>query len=283
MNNAIEIWADYLQLNVQSVTPLSGGSINEVYKVVTGEYTCVLKVNFSSKFPNMFLKEAEGLNELRKSEFIIPEVLGVEHLDDFQYLSLEYIESGVCDPSFWTSFATKLANMHQIEKPYFGWEADNYMGELHQSNKQHDSWAAFYWNERILPQLKLDVSQKYFNKKDIEKIKSKLIPWLQNQEPISSSLVHGDLWSGNFMTSENGQPVLIDPAVHYGNREIDIAMTQLFGGFPKEFYSEYQSTFPMEEGWEKRIQIYQLYPLLIHLNLFGSSYLHSVKSIISQL
>jgi fructosamine-3-kinase len=167
--------------------------------------------------------------------------------------------------------------MHNNSAAYFGFEGNNYMGSLTQSNKKHDTWSSFFVEERLQPMVKIAFDKRLLNKVDVQnfdRLYSKLHK-LFKEEP--SSLIHGDLWGGNYLISTDEKPYLIDPAVSYGNREFDIAMTTLFGGFSESFYAAYNESFPLNKGWNERIELWNLYPLLLHLNLFGAGYLEQVR------
>jgi fructosamine-3-kinase len=175
-------------------------------------------------------------------------------------------------------FGRSLARLHRHTTGYFGHELDNYMGSLPQSNKKHTSWNSFFVEERLKRQVSL--ANVYFSSSDFaafERLYVRLDELLPVEPP---ALLHGDLWGGNYMVAPDGKACLIDPAVYYGHREVDIAMTTLFGGFDESFYTSYLEEYPLEKGWQKRLDIFKLYPLLIHLNLFGSVYLESILSII---
>jgi fructosamine-3-kinase len=158
----------------------------------------------------------------------------------------------------------------------FGWSSPNYIGSLPQSNKVTNSWASFYQEERLQPQLQLALDKKWLAQEDVPST-SLMMEKLQQLLPAAKpSLLHGDLWGGNYLISASGIPYLIDPAVYYGHQEVDLAMTRLFGGFDTSFYDAYNELLPPNDGWQDRTGLYQLYYLLVHLNLFGSSYLNSV-------
>lgn len=229
----------------------------------------------------MFLKEASGLLELRQAKGVkIPEVYATGKFEIFQYLIMEFLKTGSPRPSFWKNFAEGLAIIHQVTKAYYGLKEDNYIGILKQQNTPHNTWAAFYAENRIMP---LIIAAENTHKLSrVERIAAeKLCKRLPNYIPDSGpSLLHGDLWAGNFLVTKEGLPAIYDPAPYYGNREMDIAMSLLFGGFDKQFYSLYEEIFPMEKNFRQRIRLYQLYPLLVHLNLFGSGYFMQVKEIL---
>lgn len=238
-----------------------------------------LKVNSARKFPDLFRKEANGLALLASTEtFKTPKVKGVGELNEYTYLLMEFIDAEEKVPDFWSLFAENLGKLHQSTAENFGLAEDNYLGSIPQQNDgNHTNAADFYIEKRLIPQFKLAQEKGYDFKTDaFFKTLSEEIP---NEPP---ALIHGDLWNGNYMTSAKGKPCLIDPAVAYAPREIDLAIMKLFGGFPKEVYKTYHSLFPLATDWEKRIKIWQLYHLLFHLNVFGSSYYESVQAIVKK-
>ena len=193
-------------------------------------------------------------------------------------MALEYIETIRKARKFWEVFGEQLANLHQKTSSFFGYKNDNYIGTLPQYNAKKYSASAFYITQRLEPQFTL-AAQKGFSFSNIDtfyKVIEEKIP----DEP--SSLIHGDLWSGNFIIDNKGFPCLIDPVIAYAPREMDIAMMHLFGGFDQELFNVYQEIFPLTKDWKTRIPLWQLYYVLVHLNLFGSSYYHQVNSILSR-
>jgi len=268
---------------IKSLTSLSGGCISDAFKITTAVGSnYFLKYNPSTS-NDMFIKEANGLKELAKSAAIrIPEVLGFD--DD--YILLEYISTGSKKKNFFEEFGRSFAEMHKFTSENFGFYEDNYIGSNPQKNipakKEKSNWVEYYFNKRILYQFKL--AEKLGNSTDelrrgILKLEIKIqeIIGNSNEKP---ALLHGDLWSGNYMVGENSSAVLIDPAVYYGNREADLGMTKLFGGFGSEFYKSYNETFLLEDGYEYRENIYKLYHVLNHLNLFGGGYYSQALSLI---
>jgi protein-ribulosamine 3-kinase len=262
-------------------SPLSGGSINYVTRLTTSDGDYCLKYNGKEKYPEMFEKEKRGLSLLRDSEvFRVPNVICTGESGQYSYILLEFIRSSEMIRDFMEDFGRSLADLHFHQGPFFGLDHDNYMGALPQSNSVHDDFISFFIEERLEKQLKPACDAGYFSPADVacfHRLYAGLSNILPDEKP---SLLHGDLWNGNYIVSEKGKACLIDPAVYYGNREIDIAMTLLFGGFDGLFYTSYNEAFPMEKGWRERMDLYNLYPLLIHLNLFGSGYLGSVLEII---
>ena len=268
---------------ILSFYPVSGGSINQAFQLKTSLGNYFLKYNDASRFPQMFQKEAKGLELLRNSGAInVPEVLLATEAGKHAFLLLEHISSAPMKNEFWDDFGESLAALHAHKADKFGLDHDNFMGSLVQQNNFHESWNSFFIEERLEPQLRLAREKKAISKTDVsafERLYQKLDGIFPKTLP---SLLHGDLWSGNFMVNEFGKPCLIDPAVYYGHPEIDIAMTTLFGGFSQRFYAAYNHHNPLEKGWQTRLDIYNLYPLMVHVNLFGGGYLSSVRGILGK-
>lgn len=271
------------KLHFKRVQPVSGGSINHAARLDTSWGVYFLKANDSFLYPQMFEKEARGLSALRNTGVItIPEVIFTGEEDGFSFIILKFIESKGRVNEFWEKFGQALAKLHKNSSPHFGWEEDNYIGSLVQSNNKHNKWIDFFIEERLEKQLSLAVQNGKMNSNDINLFRSIYLRLESIFPEEPSALLHGDLWNGNFMTGNSGEPVLIDPAVYYGNREMDLAMTHLFGGFDEGFYQAYQSEFPLAPGNEERIDLCNLYPLMVHVNLFGGGYLSQVKNILKR-
>lgn len=262
---------------VNGNSPLTGGSINNVFLLDTSEGKKVLKLNETHRFPGMFDAEAEGLRELKNSHTVdVPNVFATGETGRMAYLLLEYREKAPQKPDFWSRFAQDLAALHKTTAPKFGFHSSNYIGSLPQYNHHHASAADFYLSERLEPQLKMALDNGFFFR-GLENIFRNISEAIPKEAP---SLVHGDLWNGNYITNEKGLPCFIDPAVSYAPREMDLAMMKLFGGFPEEVYREYDEIFPLAPGFKNRVSLWQLYYLLVHLNIFGRSYLPQVKNIL---
>lgn len=267
-----------------SITSVGGGSINDTFQVNAGNRKYFCKVNSATAFPKLFEKEASGLNTLRSTNCIAtPSVLGLDHLNDNQVLLLEWVESGLKSQAFWKNFGQRLAKLHAWQNeslPHlaFGFSEDNYMGALPQLNSFMDDWCAFLRQNRLEPQLKLAEQKGLLPSATRSRFEQLYEKFPQIFEPAAPCLLHGDLWSGNFLCSENAEPVLIDPAVYYGHAGMDLAMTTLFGGFDKSFYDAYNYWRAFPTNYREQWEVCNLYPLLIHLNLFGSSYLSSIES-----
>ncbi len=272
-----------LPVEVTSTKTLSGGSINKAFRLETNIGNFFLKYNNASKFPQMFEKEARGLSLLRSAgEIDIPEIIFHSEAGQDAFLLLEYIDSVGQTNDFWSNFGKSLAKLHNHKAEAFGLDHDNYMGSLYQHNEFHDDWIEFFIEERLERQVKLARENAAIGRNDVlafERLYKRLGEIFPATKP---SLIHGDLWSGNFMVNGKGDACLIDPAVYYGHPEIDIAMSTLFGVFNSEFYESYIAHNPLEKGWEKRLDIYNLYPLMVHVNLFGGGYPGSVRRIIGR-
>lgn len=268
-------------VNITQHSTVSGGDINKAYKLQTNKGDYFVKSNDALRYPGMLEAEAKGLELLaKKTEFTIPKVVAVGEYNKDSCLILHFLQKRSEKSDFWIDFGQKLAKMHRKTQKSFGLDHDNYIGSLRQTNHKHSSWVEFYIQERLEPQLKMAMDAKEITSaKSFEKLFVLLGDIYPNEPP---ALLHGDLWGGNYMVDSAGEPTLIDPAVYYGHREMDIAMTKLFGGFNNEMYHSYNDHLPLEKGWENRLDISQLYPLLVHVNLFGGSYVNSVMRIVDR-
>jgi fructosamine-3-kinase len=263
---------------------LSGGCISNAYKIKTNAGKIFfLKYNSSVK-NDMFIKEAHGLQELNKANVIkIPEVISY----DEEYILLEQITSANKQKNFSDDFGRKFAHLHKFTGEVYGFYEDNYIGSnpqlnISEENEKHN-WTNFYFKKRILFQLHL--AEETGNstsglRRAVSELENK-IDKIVDDNGERPSLLHGDLWGGNYLTDENGFACLIDPAVYYGNREADLAMTKIFGGFDSKFYEAYNEVFPLPDGYQYRENIYKLYHILNHLNLFGGGYYSQAMSLIS--
>ncbi len=265
---------------ISKASPLTGGDINDVYFIeTTSGRKLVAKLNDAEKFPGMFAAEKTGLEHLSKPGVIdVPEVLSLGEVDNTAYLLLAYRETAAKSSKFAQNFGRQLAELHLVSVEKFGFPGNNYIGSLPQYNKEEETASDFYINQRLKPQLKMAKANGYELKADelfFQNIKD-IIP----DEP--PALIHGDLWGGNYLVNQDGEACLIDPATAYAPREMDLAMMKLFGGFENVVFSSYEAQFPLEPGFKERIPLWQLYYLLVHLNLFGTGYLGSVTSIIKR-
>ena len=266
---------------ITGVQSVSGGSINSAYQLRTDSGSFFLKTNRASAFPGMFEAEAKGLGLLRSAQTIyIPEVLDTGEEDNTSYLLMEWAQGKPPPTNFWEDFGQALAQLHRQTQNSFGLDHDNYIGSLPQSNAEHASWSEFFIVERLEAQLKMAFDRGEAGtttRRAFEHLYTKLDSFFPSEPP---SLIHGDLWSGNYISGPEGQPGIIDPAVYFGHREMDLGMTRLFGGFQPKFYAAYQREWPLERDWEARLEVANLYPLLVHVNLFGGGYLSQVESIL---
>jgi protein-ribulosamine 3-kinase len=248
-------------LGITDAQPVSGGCIHRCYRATLAGRTVFLKTN-DARFADAFAAEADGLTALRKAGCTAPEPLA----HGTAYLLMEFVEFK--PRGDFAALGRMLAALHGSHGEAFGWRRDNYIGATPQKNDRCSNWAQFWREKRLEPQLALARSKGFaLEVPDVSRL-------LEGHHP-APSLLHGDLWSGNAAFLASGAPVLFDPAVYYGDREADLAMTELFGGFPPEFYSAYGA---LPAGYEVRKHLYNLYHLLNHLNLFGGGYLAQVKT-----
>ncbi len=284
-----EVVTNYLQTKfgegckINTTSSISGGSINEALKLTTSCGEFFLKYNLADKYPSMFDAELKGIEILAKTHTVkVPKIFVSGVSEPYSYLLMEYEQPAQHTNDYWELFAKQLARLHELKNNLFGLDHDNYIGSLVQSNKTSNDLIYFLITQRFEPLIHIARDNRLFTASDIhyfESVFNKLENLIPYEEP---TLIHGDLWSGNLIVNKQGQPVLIDPAVYYGHREWDIAMTKLFGGFPEKFYSVYNDYNPLIKGWEQRIEINQLYPLLVHVILFGETYVSQVRYIIKK-
>ncbi len=271
---------------IKSTDRVYGGDINNAFALELTNGERVFMKSNQTAGPGFFMAEALGLAAISASGTIrTPRVLGCGTDRGKAFLLLEYIAEGRPAPDFWETFGRQLAAMHRADThdlagdKTFGFRNDNYIGHTEQINTPCDGWIQFFRDYRLAPQFKM--AERYFNASDQKRI-TRLLDRLDTLmvEPEHPSLLHGDLWSGNYMTDSSGKALLIDPAVYVGHAEADIAMTELFVGFNKKFYAAYREAAPMQPGYEDRRDLYNLYQLLNHLNMFGGSYLREVNRIV---
>lgn len=277
---------------------LAGGDVNKAYGIeLSNGVDIFMKANEKDNV-NFFVQEANNLEAISKTNSIgTPEVvaLGTDNGEDvgYSFLLLKYVPEDNKTNLFWENLARSLATMHKAESERFlpkdklakgckfGFLQDNYIGRTKQINTPTKTWIEFFRDNRLLPQFKL--AQKYFENdeiKNFEKLIDKISDFLI--EPEKPSLLHGDLWSGNILCGKNETPYLIDPACYVGHPEADIAMTELFGGFNPVFYSVYKEEGLLQDDYVSRRDLYNLYHVLNHVNLFGHSYLGAAKAIIKK-
>jgi fructosamine-3-kinase len=263
------------------VREIPDGDSHQTYRVSDGKHRFFVKVNDKLQLAN-FQAEAEGLQHLNKTQlFKVPNVVTTGVVSGHSFLVLEFIHMTKEEDTSWQSFGHSLAQMHQThQQQMFGWQEDNFIGRTPQSNQWQKKWCHFYAEQRIGFMLQL-LHEKGHHLANIDKIVGSVKKLLAGHNP-QASMLHGDLWKGN-TGFYKGQAVIFDPAFYYGDRETDIAMTELFGRFPESFYQAYNDTFPLDDNYQYRKPIYQLYHTLNHALLFEGYYLDSAKSILKNL
>lgn len=268
---------------MQEVQRVGGGSINETFRVQVRNATFFCKINSATKFPQLFSREKEGLDLLGQSGLISVPRVHDEWIDGaVQVLLMEWVEQATPTPSFWKSFGEKLARLHSVSAGSFGLLHNNYMGSVPQDNEPCPDWPTFFVRRRLEPLVSQCSQKGLLDTQQVvafDKLYRK-VPSVFSMGP--PSLLHGDLWSGNFLCNREEEPVLIDPAVYYGHPAVDLGMTTLFGGFDPLFYRSYNYHHSGEKGYDDQWAMANLYPLLIHLLLFGRSYLHSIVRTLSR-
>ncbi|MBD1382634.1 fructosamine kinase family protein [Metabacillus arenae] len=269
-------------VEIREMNAVSGGDINDAFVVETDKDRLFVKVNTGVP-ADFFEKEARGLEELRNSGVVhVPEVLAYNREEDQErFLVLSYIESSPGRKSD-KMLGEQLASLHNVTKSFYGLSYDNYIGTFKQENGEYVSWVDYFREKRLLTQIRLAQSNGYLDDKQAKHhflLADKLNSWLPDQP--GSSLLHGDLWGGNKMTDKLGRPVLIDPAILYGDRQMDLAMTALFGGFSDTFYEAYE-TASGEKLDQEIWPLYQLFYVYMHLNKFGTSYLAHAERIVKR-
>ena len=261
---------------------VGGGCINQGYRVIGSNNNYFVKLNQASKV-EMFHAEALGLKQMYKTQTItIPQPICWGVAGNSSYIVLEWLNLGRGNNSSWLEMGRQLAQMHQQgTADKFGWEMNNTIGSTPQINTWMDNWANFFAEQRIGYQLRL-AKTKGGNFIDTEKVINAVRAKLAVRNP-EASIVHGDLWSGNADITADGEPTIFDPATYYGDRETDIAMTELFGGFPAAFYQGYNQQWQLDSGYQQRKPIYNLYHILNHFNLFGGGYASQAQRMIQQI
>ncbi len=273
-----------LKVRIKKISAISGGDINDASLIEcdSGD-TFFVKYNALEKGFEMLVAEEEALFEIARTRSIsTPQVLVSGKTVEQAFLVLEFIPPSAPSKEFWTTFGQKLAALHRYSNDKFGWNRENFIGSLPQINRWCLQWTDFFAECRILPQLQLAMDRRRLSVadcNDCHRILRKIDEICPLEDP---ALTHGDLWGGNFLCHQGNIPVLIDPSISFAHREMDIAMTKLFGGFEKNFYDSYQAHYPLTPGFQNRVDIYQLYYLLVHLNLFGASYLNAVRRIVKK-
>jgi len=265
--------------NQQSV---GGGCINSAYRVGDGSRSYFVKLNNLDGL-EMFEAEADGLRELHAPDAIkVPEPVATGTASGQAFIVMEDLNLGGSGSA--ERFGRELAELHRTTRSRFGWFRDNTIGSTPQFNSESSDWVAFWREQRLGAQLSIAARKGHGGQ--LQKLGEELMevfPALFSDYTPQPSLLHGDLWSGNYAYSLEGDPVIFDPAVYFGDREADIAMTELFGGFGGSFYAAYDEAWPMDPGYNVRKSFYNLYHILNHLNLFGGGYGEQAISIMRRL
>ena len=264
--------------------PLGGGCINQAWRVSDDGREFFVKTHAAAGLA-MFEAEAKGLAELAATRTVrVPEPVCWGTALGQAWLVLEYLSLGGSGRRAMETLGRQLAALHARPQPYFGWYRDNTIGSTPQINDRCDDWAEFWGERRLGFQLKLAARNGYTGalQRRGEELRSRLGDFFTSYRP-TPALLHGDLWGGNASCTVNGEPVIFDPAVYYGDREADLAMTELFGGFSERFYAAYRETLPLDGGYPQRRTLYNLYHVLNHLNLFGGGYRAQAERTIVQL
>ncbi len=267
---------------IQDRQSVGGGSINQTYRVTEGDRDYFVKLNQASKL-GMFEAEGLGLKEIAESQTIrVPHPICWGTAADQAYLVLEYLPLGRGSANSWYRMGQDLAALHRITSDSgFGWHRNNTIGDTPQLNPWTPDWLTFYQEHRLGYQFQL--AKRHGGHFPLQEELLAALPTLLAGHTPAPSLLHGDLWSGNAAVMVDGTPVILDPATYYGDRETDLAMTELFGGFPTAFYQGYQASYPLPSGYETRKLLYNLYHVLNHFNLFGGGYESQANHLMSRL
>lgn len=260
---------------------LKGGDVNDAYAIQSAYKKYFVKVNSYPQGHEMFKSELDSLKAISDLNIIkTTQVIELISTSSHNLLLLEYIDAGERTEKFWEQLGHQLAMVHQRSQPHFGWNSTSYIASIELAPALSQDFSTFYVKHRLEPLFKRAFDQNLLHKTDyacFDKFCKNLNEKIPNERP---ALIHGDLWSGNFMCNQRSEPVLIDPASCMAHREMDIAMTKLFGGFTRTFYNAYNEIYPLSKGWEARTELFQIYYLLVHVLLFGTSYTAAVKHII---
>ncbi len=267
---------------IEQRTPVGGGCINSAWRIEGQGQRYFVKIN-NSAFGGMFAAETAGLSAIAATRTLrVPHPVCHGTNRNASWLVLEYIE--LSRKSNMRLLGAQLAALHRVTGRHYGWPHDNTIGATPQINTASDDWCAFWREHRLGYQLRLAATNGYVGR--LQQLGGRLLnhlPELLSEHRPQPSLLHGDLWSGNAGSDANGAPVIFDPAAYYGDREADLAMTELFGGFSAEFYADYREAYPLEAGYARRKILYNLYHVLNHLNLFGGGYLAQAEDMMAEL
>jgi len=268
---------------IERAQDVSGGCIHRATVLEGGGTRFFAKLN-ERRFLDAFAAEADGLEALAGGGIRAPTVIAQGAVAESAFLALEYLELGPGDAAAHARLGRQLAALHAHRGERFGWQRDNFIGATPQRNRAADAWPEFWARERLAPQLQLAAENGLGGK--MQRLGEALLaalPQLLGGHAPAAALVHGDLWGGNAAFLPDGTPVLFDPAVYYGDREVDLAMTELFGGFPAAFRTAYREAAPLDDGYPLRRELYNLYHVLNHANLFGGGYAAQAERMMDRL
>jgi protein-ribulosamine 3-kinase len=276
------------EVRISEVAPVGGGCISPTARLTTASGDrFFLKWSGPELPPGLIAAEATGLRQLSGARAVrVPDVVAVSELAGEEWILLEWLPPGGAGAGTWERLGRELASLHRHQAAEFGGDQDNFIGPLHQRNRSQDGWPGFWRDCRLAPQLRLARDLGHVTAGDatrVERLLERLDGLVSAGDTEGPSLLHGDLWSGNVHITAGGVAALVDPSVYYGHREVDLAMTDLFGGFDSRFHAAYREAWPLEPGYEAgRRPIYQLYYLLVHVNLFGTGYLERTRQALAR-
>ncbi len=270
------------QVKLRGAGEVGGGCINQSFRVTDGSESWFVKINRPDR-ADMFAAEADVLRALAPGPLRVPLVLCCGKTSEQSFLALEWLDLRAGAPREYAKFGEQLARLHALTGPKHGWRRDNYIGSTPQSNAVDDSWPRFFGKARLAPQFDLARSKGHAALWAKGEALLEALPGLFGAHAPRPSLLHGDLWGGNAAFLGDGTPVIFDPAVYYGDRETDVAMTELFGGFPEDFYAAYRAHSPLDPGYRVRKTLYQLYHVVNHANLFGGGYAAQAERMMDRL
>ena len=269
---------------IHAITPIAGGDTCRVYRLETGELSLFVKLR-AKHDSTVFSEESRSLNAIAATGCVpVPQVLGHGSLGDVSWLALEWLSLNAGDERCGALLGLKLAELHKVTSDSYGWEASNFIGANRQSNSVSKDWTTFFVEQRLKPQIRMLRLRNIDNdlSMSLGRVLDATTTLLARHCP-EPSMLHGDMWGGNWARLSNGDPVIFDPASYWGDRETDLAMTALFGGFPATFYAAYDEAWPLPKGWVQRRPVYQLYHVLNHVTLFGGSYVSQASTMVREI
>jgi fructosamine-3-kinase len=268
-------------VQVYSIHHLGGGEVNYAYRVITDKGVYFVKVHDSKNYPRFFEKELNGLLALKETNTIdVCEPIGTMEIGSNSFLALDYEDAAPMAVNFWEQLGNDMASLHCQTNRYFGFVEDNFLGQCLQINHRMTNWGQFYIKNRLLPNVRA-VAEKHLMDANEIKLFEKFFNLVEFAFPEEQpSLLHGDFWKEHVISNAEGKPCLLNPAVYYGHREMDIAKTKMVGTFPQGFYDAYNAAYPLQKDWEDRLDFCKMYYHLVNLNIYGSAYLQNVQQIL---